>query len=228
MAALVAARRPELVSSVSLLNATPVWGLNLPGWDGALPPPAIPRAVGRFLFDRIRDENVIGTYLRSAYANHEAVGDLARQIRSATEGRGGHAAFASILWSPPALFPRGTFASVLEDLECDALLLFGTDDPWCKPSLAGAMLRVLEGRDGGVQRYVELSRVGHCPNHEAPTAVAHVLTRWIHASSRRDPDLIENDVVRETWGEVEICEPHPHALKDGFFNEFLARRLISN
>ena len=32
LAVFLAALRPDLVESVCLLNATPVWGLNLPGW----------------------------------------------------------------------------------------------------------------------------------------------------------------------------------------------------
>ena len=32
LAVFVAAARPDLVESTTLLNATPVWGLNLPGW----------------------------------------------------------------------------------------------------------------------------------------------------------------------------------------------------
>jgi len=107
LAAVLAARRPDLVASLCLLNPTPVWGLNLPGWSGHLPPPAIPRRIGRFLFDRIRDLNTIEKYLANAYANRAAFDEeLMQQIRGCTEGKGGHAAFASILWSPPATYPE--------------------------------------------------------------------------------------------------------------------------
>ena len=72
MAAHLANRRPDLVESVCLLNPTPVWGLNLPGWSGHLPAPAIPKRVGRFLFDQIRDLGTIEKYLENAYARKEA------------------------------------------------------------------------------------------------------------------------------------------------------------
>lgn len=49
--------------------------MNLPGWSGNLPPPLIPRAIGRYLFDRIRDLKTIDTYLQAAYANKSAFGD---------------------------------------------------------------------------------------------------------------------------------------------------------
>ena len=75
LAAVLASRRPDLIASICLLNATPVWGLNLPGWSGHLPPPAIPRAIGRYLFDRIRDLGTIEKYLENAYANRGAFDD---------------------------------------------------------------------------------------------------------------------------------------------------------
>lgn len=104
LSAILAAKRPDLIESITLLNATPVWGLNLPFWDGQLPPPPIPRKIGRYLFDRIRDLNTIEKYLESAYSNRDAFDqELMSQIRACTEGRGGHAAFASILWSAPTV-----------------------------------------------------------------------------------------------------------------------------
>ena len=75
LAAYVAARRPDLVESIVLLNPTPVWGLNLPGWTGHLPPPPLPRAIGRFLFDRIRDLKTIESFLKETYSRREAFSD---------------------------------------------------------------------------------------------------------------------------------------------------------
>jgi pimeloyl-ACP methyl ester carboxylesterase len=72
LAAHVANRRPDLVQSLCLLNPTPVWGLNLPGWSGHLPAPVIPKFIGRYLFDKIRDLNTIEKYLENAYARREA------------------------------------------------------------------------------------------------------------------------------------------------------------
>ena len=72
LAVFLAALRPDLVESVCLLNATPVWGLNLPGWSGSLPAPAVPRAIGRYLFDRMRDLNTIRAFLDNSYSRREA------------------------------------------------------------------------------------------------------------------------------------------------------------
>ena len=52
----------------------------------------------------------------------------------------------------------------------------------------------------------------HCPNHEAPTAVARILLSWIGASSpsqnRREVPLVtpENARINEQWGEVRLRE----------------------
>eukprot|EP00965_Chrysotila_dentata_P207778 6184325-Pleurochrysis_carterae.AAC.1 len=69
LASLLAARHPQKIASVSLINPTPVWGSNLPFWDGRLPAPAIPRAIGRFMYDRIRDEGNIASMLKLVYSN---------------------------------------------------------------------------------------------------------------------------------------------------------------
>ncbi|KAL3808727.1 hypothetical protein ACHAXA_010893 [Cyclostephanos tholiformis] len=284
LATILARRYPSMVSSLTLLNATPVWGLNLPGWSGRLPPPPLPRFVGRALFDVIRNDDVIDRYLDTAYVHRSAFdgtypdgfdddstttagagagagASLGAKIRACTEvSNGGHAAFASILWSPPASEARGTttvpdddalppptavdFYRTLGELEVDTLLLFGADDPWCTPAIAKRMHATLQPPSSNnittttttttservdesyprphARRYVSLENVGHCPNHEAPTAVARVLSRWIGATSsstktndgeyydggRRDVTLVYGDVERvsEPWGVVGMRE----------------------
>ena len=75
LSVLIANKRPNLIQSICLLNATPIWGLNLPGWSGNLPPPLIPRIVGRILFDKIRELDTIEQYLETAYHFREAFDD---------------------------------------------------------------------------------------------------------------------------------------------------------
>jgi pimeloyl-ACP methyl ester carboxylesterase len=72
LAAYIAIRRPDLIESICLLNPTPVWGLNLPGWSGTLPAPFLPKIIGRFLFDRIRDLQTIEKFLEQTYSRREA------------------------------------------------------------------------------------------------------------------------------------------------------------
>lgn len=239
LAVVLAAKRPELFASVCLLNATPVWGLNLPGWSGHLPAPSIPKAIGRYLFDRIRDLGTIETYLENGYANRGAFGEeLINQIRNCTNGSGGHAAFASILWSAPATFPSSNkkdgFYSNLSKLDCDVLLIFGKDDPWCKPSFGRRMFTSLCTRDvdgtehaGAVQRYVELDNVGHCPNHEAPNAVGQVVSRWVHTVRRREDELrlVDGEVqsVPEPWGDILAREVREDDVRLSRIDKLLTR-----
>jgi len=227
LATILTHRHPHSIASLTLLNATPVWGLNLPGWDGRLPPPPLPKYIGGQMFDLIRNPNVINMYLQTAYVHPEAFDGtyedcfyesdrwkeedtsnndrriaLGEKIRACTEGKGGHAAFASILWSAPASDwnDDGTrcatpvdFYSTLQNVPVDVLLLFGANDSWCTPAIAKRMHTTLSKRndelnttnDGRVlaNRYVSLENVGHCPNHEAPTSVAKVVLPWIRAFS---------------------------------------------
>ena len=92
------------------------------------------------------------------------------------------------------------------------LLIFGKDDPWCKPAFAKKMLHALSQREPTkVHRYVELENVGHCPNHEAPQAVARVVKSWVNAETSRADEtlaLVQNDkeVILEEWGEIVMRE----------------------
>jgi len=163
LATILTSRHPELISSLILMNATPVWGLNLPGWDGKLPAPTIPKLVGRKLFDTIRDDDTIAWYLNEAYVHAEAFDGtsfqdyetsdqtineknqaLGSKIKACTENNGGHAAFSSILWSAPASESSekediADFYSTLGKLPVDVLLLFGENDTWCTPAVAKRM-----------------------------------------------------------------------------------------
>jgi pimeloyl-ACP methyl ester carboxylesterase len=165
-------------------------------------------------------------------------------------GNGGHAAFASILWSPPLRVQRQdhhknnrkeNFQSWLTQVPCDVLLVFGKDDPWvsrrtpcdwivsfvvihsifgrsqCKPAFAKKMLQALDQRQPHqVHRYIEIENAGHCPNHEAPQAVAHVVRSWMDSDDRSKEQLTlvdggESDktakmVFQEEWGETIATE----------------------
>ena len=106
---------------------------------------------------------------------------------------------------------RADFAQCLSKLKCDVLLIFGKDDPWCKPALAKKMLIALETREPKkVQRYVELENVGHCPNHEAPQAVSRVVSAWVEADNRDENNLqlanAQGEVLIEPWGEIVMKE----------------------
>jgi len=101
------------------------------------------------------------------------------------------------------------FYSNLSGLQCDVLLMFGKNDTWCSPPFAKRMLQSLMERESNVtQRYIELDNVGHCPNHEGPSAVGHVLRRWMNYPSRRSIPLLDDKkvVFPEPWGNISARE----------------------
>ena len=58
-------------------------------------------------------------------------------------------------------------------------------------------------------RFVSLGNVGHCPNHEAPKAVAQVMIPWLNAADSEERRVVPLDSVSriyEPWGEVLIRE----------------------
>lgn len=204
LAVALAHRQTHSIESLVLLNPTPVWGLNLPGWSGHLPPPPFPRFIGRTIFDWIRNTKTIDKYLDAAYYHQAAFqGTLPQQIQSCTNGNGGHAAFASILWSPPASGPN--WFTKLSQVKCHALLLFGAQDPWCTPAFAKKMLQSMTNKSYFAKRYLELDHVGHCPNHEAPQAVATAIIKWINASNKQTTTL-ECNTFSEPWGDIQMKE----------------------
>lgn len=184
----LAVRYPELVESLVLVNPTPVWGSNLPGWDGVLPGPRLAMQTGAFLFDKIRDRSNIVRMLGETYATPETVGDLPDLIRRVTdENAGGHEAFASILWSAPATMPEGasSFEDVLRQVRADVLCVYGAQDPWCKPAFGRAAFRALSSRGSAArQALIELSPAGHCPHHEAPGPFNSLAVNWVRQFAR--------------------------------------------
>jgi hypothetical protein len=57
---------------------------------------------------------------------------------------------------------------------CCTLSPTGREDPWVVP-LWGQRLK----RSRPEAAYYELSPVGHCPHHEAPTAINQLITEWV-------------------------------------------------
>ena len=102
-------------------------------------------------------------------------------------------------------------------------MIFGKDDPWCKPAFAKKMLQALDTRHPDrVHRYIELSNVGHCPNHEAPQAVARFLQLWtrVATNERRSIQLIgeSKQVFVEQWGDIIAQERQADAIPLGIMD----------
>lgn len=102
----------------------------------------------------------------------------------------------------------------LKHVSCDVLLVFGTDDPWCKPAFAKSMIEALEDRERTttamrcpppIHRYFEISRAGHCPNHESPRAVSHLIKEWTQRC--------DDNEQREQDSEEQAAFPQPERFR---------------
>eukprot|EP00978_Attheya_sp_CCMP212_P010404 scaffold25200_cov35-Attheya_sp.AAC.1 len=80
---------------------------------------------------------------------------------------------------------------------------------------------------GRVQRYIELDNVGHCPNHEAPQAVAKAVTKWIanKDKSKEHLSLVEGDteLLHEPWGDIAMREVHANTMQISLLDKIVAR-----
>lgn len=208
--------------------------------------------------------------LTKTYYDSSQLGDLPARIRQVTlDSAGGHAAFASIVWGRPAQLlvggssPRAaaydsgsessngsnastgtshgnSFYDALSQVQCDLLLLYGAEDPWCGPAFGRAAARARaqphNGFEGGgtdgyegpsttatsnpapMTRYIELSPCGHCPHHEAPDATDELLADWLRNSlSRADGASSERQhvPVSGSWSGVaasEVVDIRPKSL----------------
>lgn len=52
----------------------------------------------------------------------------------------------------------------------------GRDDPWVTRAWGHRLKRQLPAA-----QYLELAPAGHCPHHEAPTAVNNIIQTWVEA-----------------------------------------------
>ena len=80
------------------------------------------------------------------------------------------------------------------------------------------MLEALDKRaPDNVHRYIEIENVGHCPNHEAPQAVANVVKSWVGTKDRRGDQLTlvhaDQRVFQEPWGETKMEERQGEDIK---------------
>eukprot|EP00879_Flechtneria_rotunda_P018963 GHRR01019907.1.p1 GENE.GHRR01019907.1~~GHRR01019907.1.p1 ORF type:complete len:440 (+),score=157.56 GHRR01019907.1:356-1675(+) len=183
----LAARHPEAVRGLVLLNATPFWSSRPPPgqegllWKllqadgGTLPvPQAIKGTIERVWWDRIRQPESIRSLLQLVYANPAAVDDqLLTRILEATKHPAALDAFISILLSPRTEL---TFDEMLQALKCPVCMAYGHDDPWVVPLWGQRLKRKLPQAT-----YLELTPAGHCPHHEAPNAINSIISTWVAA-----------------------------------------------
>ena len=232
-AACVAAARPDLIASVTLLNATPIWGLNLPGWSGHLSAPTVPKLVGRYLFDRMRNPATIEEFLATTYANRAAWYDdptLTTQVRACTDGPGGlHPVVAPGLGTAPVRY-HGRVLRLSASHSVRRVALFRTRRPLVQAGLCETHAAE-SPRPQQQQQHPPAIRGSGWWNHHSNTtntAVCRTVRRGplpeprstnIRSSSRTARSACgsgagrKSMVVSEIWGETVVQERSEHEIQ---------------
>jgi len=190
LATIEAARHPEAVAGLGLLNPTPFWGLwdaetGSPIWDATLPAPRVPRAIGATWFDTLRSPDTVCKLVQQVYASQDRCDpELVTRICEAASAEYGANVFASILFAPR---PRESFDDALAAAADNGVpvgLFYGKEDPWVSPMWGQRAFRRL----GADVPYYELSPTGHCPHHESPVATNLALCDWLQTLNRRNTE----------------------------------------
>ncbi|GAQ85781.1 putative alpha/beta hydrolase fold containing-protein [Klebsormidium nitens] len=222
LAVSLAARRPDLVKGVCLVNATPFWAF-IPSpksknwfsrqigrviWAGAVPVPRWARWASSRWWDALRNPGTIRALLAQVYCNRERLSDeLVAQIVEPTSHPAAASAFASIIFAPK---PENSFNEGLHKLRAHGVplcLMYGREDPWVRPVWGQQAKRIVPNAP-----YFEISPAGHCPHHEAYEVFNILVRKWI--------------AHHETDGE----EPLPErldAVEIGLANELVCAELVS-
>jgi pimeloyl-ACP methyl ester carboxylesterase len=149
-----------------------------PAFDGRVPAPTfLTRAIERLWWDQLRRPETVESLLGQVYSNPKAFASdtlTAPRILEATDHPGAVDAFVSIALSPK---PQVDFDDALVSppaRRAPLLLLYGAQDPWVHPYWARRARR--QRPDAPLWL---IQGAGHCPAHEAPTAVNACLARWL-------------------------------------------------
>ncbi|CAN1822884.1 Pheophytinase, chloroplastic [Linum perenne] len=182
----LAATHPELVKGVTLLNATPFWGiLPNPGksplaakvfpWSGTFPLPARVKMIMHFLWSKISDRRSITEVLKQVYADQTTdVDKVISRVVEITEHPAAAASLTSIMFAPTARLSFTEALSSCKRSNVPICLVYGREDPWVRPIWGLDVKRQLPEAP-----YYELSPAGHCPHDEVPEVVNYLLRGWI-------------------------------------------------
>lgn len=189
----LAARYPEMVKGITLLNATPFWGF-LPNparspsmsrfftWTGTFPLPARVRKLTEILWQKISDPESIANILRQVYTDHTTkVDNVFSRIVDITKHPAAAASLASIMFAPQAelSFKEALMGCKINNVP--VCLVYGKEDPWVTPMWGFRVKRQLADAP-----YYQISPAGHCPHDEVPEVVNFLLRGWIKSLESND------------------------------------------
>ena len=131
------------------------------------------KPIGNWFFNQIAQPKTVKKVLLQAYKRSEAVTDelVNYLLEPAQDPKAADVFLAFTAYSqgplPEDLFPK---------LQCPAIVLWGTEDPW-EPIVLGREF----AQYPMVTKFIELPGLGHCPQDEAPEIVNPILNDWIRS-----------------------------------------------
>jgi pimeloyl-ACP methyl ester carboxylesterase len=133
------------------------------------------RAIAQLFFDQVRQPRTVRKILNQAYARPEAVTDeLVEMLLKPARDPGAVDVFMAFVRYSQGPTPE----ELLAKLPCDAILLWGEQDPW-EPIALGRELTKYDC----VKEFIAIAIAGHCPQDEAPELVNPILIQQIQALS---------------------------------------------
>jgi pimeloyl-ACP methyl ester carboxylesterase len=129
------------------------------------------------LFQYVRRKSKIRQTLEQVYLDRTAITDeLVEDIYRPSCDPGALQVFTSVFKSPQG----EKIDTLLQQMDCPLLMLWGEGDPWIDARERGAKFR---------QYYPNLTeyylKAGHCPHDEIPEQVNHLIHSWILSVSDR-------------------------------------------
>ncbi len=129
------------------------------------------KTIGNLFFNRIAQPKVIRKILLQAYCRPEAVTEeLVDLIFQPSQDQGAVDVFLAFTGYSSGPLPE----DLLPRLPCQAIMLWGAEDPWEPIALGQELANVPT-----VEKFIPLAGLGHCPQDEAPEIVNPLLQEWI-------------------------------------------------
>ena len=131
--------------------------------------------VAQLFFNQLATKETVRKILQQAYKRSEAVTDeLIDMLMAPAADPGAIDVFVAFTSYSQGPLPE----DLLSILPCQALVIWGTDDPWEPIELGRQFVKFRS-----VEKFIPLQGVGHCPQDEAPELVNPILQEWILAQS---------------------------------------------
>lgn len=125
------------------------------------------RAIAQLFFDQVRKPQVVRKILSQAYVRKEAITDeLVDILVKPAQNSNAVDVFVAFISYSQGPTPE----SLLAKLPCEAIILWGENDPWEAIALGREFTKF-----SCVSQFIPIANAGHCPQDEAPTEVNPIL-----------------------------------------------------